>query len=119
MPSSFAAAEPTFGGGATPRRAQGRSRPGRLLRGLGGRLHLTATLLLLFSLFAPVATLQSLTASAAPAVPEPAMNGVFQGGGDDPPPFPAPSQASLEGSFQTLLGCPADFDASCGQTQLS
>src|SRR5215212_3157625 len=35
-----------------------------------------------------------------------------------PPPLPAPVHVALSGSFQTALGCPADFDPSCPQTQL-
>src|SRR5215216_5024246 len=35
-----------------------------------------------------------------------------------PPPLPAPVRVALSGSFQTALGCPADFDPTCPQTQL-
>src|SRR5215211_348225 len=35
-----------------------------------------------------------------------------------PPPLPAPVRVALSGSFQTALGCPADLDPSCPQTQL-
>src|SRR5215213_10244280 len=35
-----------------------------------------------------------------------------------PPPLPSPGRVALSGSFQTALGCPADLDPSCPQTQL-
>ena len=61
-------------------------------------------LAMLAGMLAPLAPLASL-AAAAQGVPL-------------PPPLPAPDRVSLSGSFQTLLGCPADFDPSCPQTQL-
>ncbi|MCA9877670.1 MAG: hypothetical protein KC442_07810, partial [Thermomicrobiales bacterium] len=42
-----------------------------------------------------------------------------QPGGQPPPPLPAPHRVSLAGDFQTALGCPADFDPSCPQTELN
>lgn len=41
-----------------------------------------------------------------------------QPGGQTPPPTPAPFRVSLAGDFQAALGCPADFDPSCPQTEL-
>ncbi len=41
-----------------------------------------------------------------------------QQGGQFPPPLPAPGRVALAGSFQTALGCPADFDPTCQLTQL-
>src|SRR5215217_5749327 len=35
-----------------------------------------------------------------------------------PPPLPPPVRVALSGSFQTALGCSADFDPTCPQTQL-
>jgi hypothetical protein len=91
-------------------------------RGPGGRLHLIGAFFLLFSLVAPIAQITALTgasAANAPAAPAPEVNGTFQAPPGSPPPIPVPSSAALEGSFQTALGCPADFDASCPTTQLS
>jgi hypothetical protein len=60
-------------------------------------------------------TILSLLATlAAPLAPVAAA----QQPGQLPPPLPAPRQVALSGSFQTLLGCPADFDPTCPQTQL-
>ena len=60
-----------------------------------------------------LALLASLVAPLAPlAVPAAAQAGPL------PPPLPAPVRVSLAGSFQTALGCPADFDPTCPQTQL-
>ena len=67
--------------------------------------HTLFALSLLVSLFAP---LVPLTPPAAAA----------QQGGQFPPPLPAPNRVALAGSFQTALGCPADFDPSCPLTQL-
>jgi uncharacterized surface anchored protein len=41
-----------------------------------------------------------------------------QPAGAFPPPLPAPARVSLSGTFQTALGCPADSDPTCPQTQL-
>src|SRR4051794_18554457 len=41
-----------------------------------------------------------------------------QPGSPLPPPLPAPNRVALAGSFQTALGCAADFDPTCPQTQL-
>lgn len=57
--------------------------------------------------------LVSLLTPLAPVAPVLAQQGDLL-----PPPLPAPSRVSLAGSFQTALGCPADFDSSCPQTQL-
>ena len=64
--------------------------------------------LLIISLLLGLISPLSALIPAAAAQP----NGAF------PPPLPAPSRVSLSGSFQTALGCPADFDPSCPQTQL-
>ncbi|MCC7023165.1 MAG: hypothetical protein IT338_10065, partial [Thermomicrobiales bacterium] len=58
--------------------------------------------------------LVSLLAPLAPALPAAA-----QTGSQLPPPLPQPSRVALSGSFQTVLGCPADFDPTCPQTQLN
>ena len=74
-------------------------------RGSARALHAFFVLSLLVSLLTP---LVPLTPPAAAA----------QGGGQFPPPLPAPGRVALAGSFQTALGCPADFDPSCQLTQL-
>jgi len=60
---------------------------------------------LLVSLLTPLAPLTQPVAAA-------------QGNGQFPPPLPTPGRVALAGSFQTALGCPADFDPTCPQTQL-
>ena len=67
MPSTAAARR--FARGART----GAPRPSRLSGGSGGRLHFAATLFLMFSLFAPVVSLQSLTAAAAPELVTPTV----------------------------------------------
>ncbi|MFN8589922.1 MAG: SpaA isopeptide-forming pilin-related protein [Thermomicrobiales bacterium] len=57
----------------------------------------------------------SLVVSLFPPIAPPAT---AQGNGPLPPPLPVPFQVSLSGSFQAALGCPADFDPTCPQTQL-
>ncbi|HLL49230.1 MAG TPA: hypothetical protein VK356_01060, partial [Thermomicrobiales bacterium] len=68
-------------------------------------LHALFALSLLIGLLIPLAPLTSPAAAA-------------QTGGSIPPPLPVPSRVALSGSFQTVLGCPADFDPTCAQTQL-
>src|SRR5215204_6412467 len=70
---------------------------------------------LLHALFA----LSLLVGLAVPLVPltGPAT-AVASQGRPLPPPLPAPVRVALSGSFQTALGCPADFDPTCPQTQL-
>ena len=36
-----------------------------------------------------------------------------------PPPLPVPNRVALSGSFQTAIGCPADFDPTCPQVELN
>src|SRR3954467_6273789 len=67
------------------------------------------------ALFA-LSLLVGLLAPLAPLFP-PASATALQGN-PLPPPLPAPTRVGLSGSFQTALGCPADFDPSCPQTQL-
>src|SRR3954447_5804037 len=55
-----------------------------------------------------------LVSLAAPFAPVAAA----QPGSPLPPPLPAPNRVALAGSFQTALGCAADFDPTCPQTQL-
>src|SRR5215218_6548741 len=69
-------------------------------------LHALFALSLLASL---AITLAPLTSPAAVAASQ---------GRPLPPPLPAPVRVALSGSFQTALGCPADFDPSCPQMQL-
>lgn len=66
-------------------------------------LTLFLTLSLVISAFAPY-----LATGVAAAQP----------GGPLPPPLPAPQRVALVGTFQTALGCPADFDSTCPQTEL-
>ena len=68
-------------------------------------LHALSVLSLLIGLLIPLAPLASPAAAA-------------QTGSQIPPPLPTPSRVALSGSFQTVLGCPADFDPTCPQTQL-
>ena len=68
--------------------------------------------MLLFAL----SLLVGLVVPLAPLTP-PAAAALSQGS-PLPPPLPAPVRVALSGSFQTALGCPADFDPSCPQTQL-
>src|SRR5215218_6783724 len=70
---------------------------------------------LLHALFA-VSLLIGLVIPPAP-LPSPAAAALLQGS-PLPPALPAPARVALSGSFQTALGCPADFDPSCPQTQL-
>lgn len=56
----------------------------------------------------------SLVVPLLPVLPAAAA----QPGGPLPPPLPAPARVALSGSFQSVAGCPADFDPSCPQTQL-
>src|SRR5215213_704163 len=69
-------------------------------------VHTLVALSLLVGLLAPLVPLFP-TSSAAAAQGNPL-----------PPPLPAPARVGLSGSFQTALGCPADFDPTCPQTQL-
>jgi uncharacterized surface anchored protein len=69
-------------------------------------VHTLVALSLLVGLLAPLVPLFP-TSSAAAAQGNPL-----------PPPLPAPARVGLSGSFQAALGCPADFDPSCPQTQL-
>src|SRR5215213_3342549 len=69
-------------------------------------VHVLVVLSLLVGLLAPLVPLFP-PASAAAAQGNPL-----------PPPLPAPARVGLSGSFQAALGCPADFDPSCPQTQL-
>src|SRR5829696_2720714 len=69
-------------------------------------VHVLVVLSLLVGLLAPLVPLFP-PASAAAAQGNPL-----------PPPLPAPTRVGLSGSFQAALGCPADFDPSCPQTQL-
>lgn len=59
----------------------------------------------LFSLLAPLVPLM-----AAPAAAQ---------GAPLPPPLPVPNRVALSGSFQTAIGCPADFDPTCPQAALN
>src|SRR5215211_4470863 len=70
---------------------------------------------LLHALFA-LSLLAGLMVPLAPLTP-PAAAALSQGS-PLPPPLPTPVRVALSGSFQTALGCPADFDPSCAQTQL-
>src|SRR5215211_7175779 len=70
---------------------------------------------LLHALFA-LSLLSALAVPLAPLAP-PASAAAWQGR-PLPPPLPAPVRVALSGSFQTALGCPADFDPTCPQTQL-
>src|SRR5688500_16378631 len=85
------------------RAAVGRSR-NRGVRGAVRVIHALFALTLLLGLIAPLAPL-------APPVSA-------QQAGQLPPPLPRPTRVALSGSFQTLLGCPADFDPTCPATQL-
>src|SRR5215208_4578716 len=69
-------------------------------------VHVLVVLSLLVGLLAPLASLLPPTSAAASQ------------GNPLPPPLPAPARVALSGSFQAALGCPADFDPSCPQTQL-
>src|SRR5215213_3912620 len=69
-------------------------------------VHVLVVLSLLVGLLAPLVPLFP-PASAAAAQGNPL-----------PPPLPAPARVGLSGSFQAALGCPADFDPNCPQTQL-
>jgi hypothetical protein len=69
-------------------------------------LHALFILSLLVGLMTPLAPLTAPTAAA------------LSQRRSLPPPLPAPVRVALSGSFQTALGCPADFDSSCPQTQL-
>jgi len=81
----------------------GRSRI-RGVRAPARALHGLFVLSLIASLFTPL----------VPPTPPVAA----QQGGQFPPPLPAPGRVALAGSFQTALGCPADFDPTCQLTQL-
>src|SRR5687768_2385558 len=81
----------------------GRSRS-RGVRVAARVVHSLFVLALLLGLLAPLAPLNQ-PVSAQPA-------------GQLPPPLPQPTRVALSGSFQTLLGCPADFDPTCPVTQL-
>src|SRR4051812_34677771 len=61
--------------------------------------------LVIFSLLLSLITPLAPVAAAQPGFPL-------------PPPLPAPNRVALSGSFQTALGCAADFDPTCPQTQL-
>src|SRR4051812_45171608 len=61
--------------------------------------------LVIFSLLLSLITPLAPVAAAQPGFPL-------------PPPLPAPNRVALSGSFQTTLGCAADFDPTCPQTQL-
>ena len=74
-----------------------------------------ARLLQVHALFA-LSLLVGLVVPLAPLTP-PAAAALSQGS-PLPPPLPAPVRVALSGSFQTALGCPADFDPTCPQTQL-
>src|SRR5215213_10248803 len=67
--------------------------------------HALFALSLLVGLLVPLAPLTPLAAALSQGSPL-------------PPPLPAPVRVALSGSFQTALGCPADSDPSCPQTQL-
>lgn len=77
--------------------------PNRRPRSRHGWFHPLTALLLLLSIVAPLAP---VTPAAAQA-------------GTTPPPLPAPTQVAIAGSFQTALGCPADFDPTCPATTLT
>src|SRR5215207_8584463 len=66
--------------------------------------------------FIALSLLVGLLAPLVPLFP-PAPAAASQGN-PLPPPLPAPVRVGLSGSFQAALGCPADFDPSCAQTQL-
>lgn len=70
--------------------------------------HALVVFLLLIGVVAPLAPLQSVTA-APPGQRE----------RDRAPAFPVPTQVVVVGSFQTALGCPADYDPTCGPTTLT
>src|SRR5215217_7127863 len=69
-------------------------------------LHALFAASLLIGLATPLAPLTSPAAAA------------LSQGSPLPPPLPPPVRVALSGSFQTALGCPADFDPSCPQAQL-
>src|SRR5215217_7177449 len=69
-------------------------------------VHAFFSLSLLVGLLIPLAPLSPLASAAASQ------------GKPLPPPLPAPVRVALSSSFQTALGCPADFDPSCPQAQL-
>ena len=69
-------------------------------------LRLLAALWLVAGLLVPLVPLASLVPLAAAQ------------GAPLPPPLPEPRQVAIAGSFGTALGCPADNDPSCPQTQL-
>lgn len=85
-----------------PRRQPAASQSTRQIRH-SGLVNIATALLLLASILINFAT------------PIPA---VAQQEDNTPPPFPAPSQVVVAGSFQTALGCPADFDKTCTITAL-
>jgi hypothetical protein len=64
--------------------------------------HLLAILALLASVLSPLAPVPAAAQQAG-----------------SPPPLPAPQQVAVVGSFQTAIGCAADYDPSCPQTQLA
>ncbi|MDQ3779764.1 MAG: SpaA isopeptide-forming pilin-related protein, partial [Chloroflexota bacterium] len=65
--------------------------------------HALAALLLAISIVAPMAVAMPVAAQRD----------------DDPPPLPAPLRVAAVGSFQTAIGCPQDYDASCQLTELA
>lgn len=65
--------------------------------------HALAALTLLISIAAPLAVAMPVAAQR----------------GSNPPPLPAPVRVAAVGSFQTALGCPQDYDASCQLTELT
>ncbi|MBA3413941.1 MAG: hypothetical protein H0U10_01785, partial [Chloroflexia bacterium] len=65
-------------------------------------VNVMAILALLLSVLAPLAPLPVAAQQAGAA-----------------PPLPAPQQVAVVGSFQTAIGCPADYDPSCQLTQLA
>lgn len=76
------------------------------------RFHVTAVLLLVLGLVVPL--LPGARASAAPARPPHA-----QGAGGEVDAFPAPVRVAVVGTFQVALGCPAEYDPSCGLSALA
>src|SRR5215217_3028045 len=70
-------------------------------------------------LFHALFILSLLVGLVVPFAPQPSpVAAALSQGSPLPPPLPSPGRVTLSGSFQTALGCAADFDPSCPQAQL-